>query len=187
MSPLLSLVQFRVPVPPLLHRIPFGKGSPASLLLCSTPTSQHPRFARLRFARRFRLPTKMSGSPRFLGNPCVRATLSDPGGVSAPDLRALPRSRCFDVAFRAYDDVGLRENDPFRGSITRLTHPLSTLRSHGYPCTSLRPRKTRFRLVVNLVRLGLAPSGCYVRFQFCSPTSRPPHPSFAWRTIGRIL
>ena len=164
-------------MPPFAPRDPFQeKVLPLQSSYCGIPTSQYPRSARLHSARRFRLPTMMSGSPRFLGNPCVRAPLSDPGRVSAPDLRALPRSRCIDVAFRTYEGVGLHEKDPFRGSITRLAHPLSTLRSHGCPCTPLRPRKTRFRLAVNLVRLGLSPSGCYVRFPFCSPTSLPPHP-----------
>src|SRR5262249_30645431 len=31
------------------------------------------------------------------------------------------------------------------GPASRPTHPLSTLRDHGRPCTSLRSRKTRFR------------------------------------------
>lgn len=44
----------------------------------------------------------------------------------------------------------------FRGSITRLPHSLSTLRSFpSRPQAVVQPRKTRFRLVANLCRVGL--------------------------------
>jgi hypothetical protein len=45
----------------------------------------------------------------------------------------------------------LSELDTFRGSMTRLWHSLSTLRSLGHPT----PRKTRFRLLAKLYRTGL--------------------------------
>jgi hypothetical protein len=71
------------------------------------------------------------------------------------------------------DDFGA----PSRGSM----HLLSTLRGHGCPCTALRPRKTRCRLVGHPCRSGLSPAGCSVRFP--SPaTCLPPHPGLAWRT-----
>ena len=45
-----------------------------------------------------------TGPPRFLGNPCERVLLSDPGGIA----RARPMQRR-DAAFRPIDDVGSRE------------------------------------------------------------------------------
>ena len=44
----------------------------------------------------------------------------------------------------------------FRGSITRPVHSRSTLRSFPPSAEVVRPRKTSFRLVVNLGRVGLA-------------------------------
>jgi hypothetical protein len=45
-----------------------------------------------------------AGPPRFLGNPCERVLLADPGGIA--DVRPLRRR---DAAFRSYYDVGSRE------------------------------------------------------------------------------
>lgn len=44
---------------------------------------------------------------------------------------------------------------PFRGSITRPSHSLSTLRNFPLPAGIVRPRKTRFRLLARLYRAGL--------------------------------
>jgi hypothetical protein len=41
-----------------------------------------------------------------------------------------------DAAFRHFKNVGSRDYEPFRGSITRPVHSLSTLRSPGYPGTT---------------------------------------------------
>ena len=84
-------------------------------------------------------------SPRFLGNPCLRAPLSDPGGISPSGL-----SRRFDVAFRVLNHVGSRDNR-FRGSITQPTGSLSTLN----PSDHSKEPKTRFRMAASLVRAGL--------------------------------
>ena len=106
-------------------------------------------------------------SPRFLGSPCPHALLSDPGGATAPWSHRYCR-----VAFRHPDDVGLHEREPFRGSITRPTGSLSTLRSHGHP----RPRKTHFRLVtMTLAGRASHPLDSKRRFLFNSsrsPSSR---------------
>jgi hypothetical protein len=72
-----------------------------------------------------------TGPPRFLGNPCGRVLLSDPGGIAS----ARPFRRR-DVAFRRFKNVGSHEDITFRGSITRPTHSLSTLRSPGRPGTT---------------------------------------------------
>jgi len=61
----------------------------------------------------------------------------------------------------------------FRGSIARLGHSLSTLRSEGRPS----PRKTRFRLPARLCRAGFVhPQGSDERFP--SFESLPPFLSF---------
>ena len=52
----------------------------------------------------------------------------------------------------------------FRGSITRLSHSLSTLRSAGRPA----PRKTRFRLVASLCRAGFPPAGSHQKVSAAS-------------------
>jgi len=72
--------------------------------------------------------------------PCPHALLFDPGGV-----RASPRSwaalRC---CLPQFQKRRLPQDVKFRGSITRPTGSLSTLR--GLEALS-KPRKTRFRLV----------------------------------------
>jgi len=88
----LSLQRFRVLVPPSLHGVP-RDGSPASPVLRGTPTSRRPCSARLRSARQFHLSVEASGSPRFLGNPCVHALVSDPGGRWRRALRTSHRLR----------------------------------------------------------------------------------------------
>ena len=45
-----------------------------------------------------------TGPPRFLGNPCERVLLSDPGGIA--DARPLRRR---DAAFRPFNNVGSRD------------------------------------------------------------------------------
>src|SRR5260370_7734632 len=85
---------------------------------------------------------------------------------------------------RSTDDKGSHEALFFRGSIAEPRHSLSTLRSdHRCP-----PRKTRFRLLAKLYRVGLVthriptkgfrlPS--YIPSSFPTPPSRnhPPPPS----------
>ncbi len=74
---------------------------------------------------------EMPGPPRFLGDPRARAPLSDPGGASAPD----PVRRVGGASHQSHG-VGLHEMPCFRGSITRLTRSLCTLRSRGHPSTT---------------------------------------------------
>ena len=68
--------------------------------------------------------------PRFLGDPCVHAPLSDPGGPPSPG-----HYRTGDGVFRLADSVdsALRYS---RGSITRPARSLWTLRSRGHPRTT---------------------------------------------------
>ena len=72
------------------------------------------------------------GSPRFLGNPCARALHFDPGA-------ATPRLALQGVVLPSTQltvSAGIT-NCVFRGSITRPTRLLSTLRSAGHPTTTL--------------------------------------------------
>ena len=55
--------------------------------------------------------------PRFLGNPCPRAPLFDPGRTARPTTRRA------DFVFRSYQSVD-SYNLVFRGSITRPAHSL---------------------------------------------------------------
>lgn len=71
-----------------------------------------------------------TGSPTFLGNPsCALALLFDPGRPHASGHTMRRRGP------RYVHNEGSREYS-FRGSITRLRHWLSTLRSAGYPYTT---------------------------------------------------
>ena len=95
-----------------------------------------------------------TGSPRFLDSP----SCSCPALRPRQDLGARP-SRPSDIAFRSSHDVG---------SCKSLFGALS--RSLSTPCERLTtpvarsPRITRFRLVVSLGRLGIAPTGCCEMF-----------------------
>jgi hypothetical protein len=51
---------------------------------------------------------KVTGPPRFLGNPRERALFFDPGGIAG----ARPLRRC-DAAFRRVDNVGSRDDVDF--------------------------------------------------------------------------
>ena len=67
---------------------------------------------------------------RVPGEPfCTHALLSDPGGTryDSPSLRRTSRGRHAQINYR------LPLDSVFRGSITRPTHSLSTLRSAGHP------------------------------------------------------
>jgi hypothetical protein len=111
-----------------------------------------------------------AGPPRFLGNPCERVLLSDPGGIT--DARPLRRR---DAAFRHFKNVGSRDDDAFGAQ------------SHGPFARCLRfaapvartPRKTRFRPLAKLCRTGLVTRRVPMKgFRLWLP----PFPSFAWRT-----
>ena len=80
--------------------------------------------------------------PKFLGDPCLHALLFDPGGPLASG-----HSDARDVAFRIYiardvPSAYITTSAPrlgFRGSITRPTGSLCTLRSRGRPSAAVRP------------------------------------------------
>ena len=82
-------------------------------------------------------------------DPCARAPLSDPGGISAPG-----HFRRLDAAARKVT-APAPSSIPFeaqsRGSLTRC------LRFEERSCHV--PRKTRFRLVASLCRAGFSPAG----------------------------
>ena len=91
-----------------------------------------------------------TGPPRFLGGPrCAYALLYDPGRADTPghyNVPILPPPPCKTTA---------PTSSFFRGSITRPSHSLSTLRS----APRETPRKTRFRLVASLCPAGFGPAG----------------------------
>jgi hypothetical protein len=96
------------------------------------------------------LPRRHWGLPGSWTNPCALAlALQTPGGSRRPAIpRRLDAASATDTAFGS-------PNISSRGSITRPSRSLSTLRSAGPPA----PRKTRYRLVANLCRAGLSPAG----------------------------
>src|SRR5207245_8697116 len=122
-----------------------------------------------------------SKPPRSLGNPPVRALLSDPGGIAAPDHRALcPTLRRSAVAFRYFDAVGSRDTPRFEaqshGPHARCLRFVTTVARDA-----ARPRKTRFRLVVLPGRTGFEPAGSLREVSALSSTWRPLPPCFSWR------
>ena len=76
----------------------------------------------------FRMET--TGPLKFLGNPCVRAPFSDPGGTFTPGR--------YGVSMRpsAFGTASAPAIRFFRGSMARPAHPLSTLRSVDYSTTT---------------------------------------------------
>jgi hypothetical protein len=122
-----------------------------------------------------------SGSPRFLGNPFVRALLSDPDEATVPGHSGDALLLDTAVLPSVVSTTSALVTPPFRGSITRPARSLSTLRSRR----RRRPRKTRFRLVANLGRAGLTPAGFHREVSASITSSLPPHPGFSWRTETR--
>ena len=138
-------------------------GSPASLLARRAPTPRRP-------SRRASFPSfggtaaiqrsETTRSPRFLENPSVHALLpSDLGGIVTPGHSGPALLVGATMLSSAFHTASTPTTTTFRGSITRPARSLSTLRSHGHPSTSERPRKTRFRLVAHLGRAGFEPAG----------------------------
>lgn len=71
---------------------------------------------------------RRQGLPGSWGSPGTHALLSDPGGSRRPSpMRGVSRGRRCQITRR------LPQQTVFRGSITRPTHSLSTLRSAGHP------------------------------------------------------
>ena len=94
-------------------------------------------------------------SPGFLSSPCIRAPLADPDGSE----KARPSSSSL-LPSTAQMVSAPTTSFPFRGSVTRPTCSLCTLRRRSH----LRPRNTRYRLVVSLVGWILPPLGCFEVF-----------------------
>jgi hypothetical protein len=174
---------------PFLGGLP-KEGSPASSLHLrhsDAPTPRRPRLARLRSARRFHASVEASGPPRFLGNPPLHALLSDPGGIARQAIRAVPISRRDDVAFRAFDHTGSHDPRTFRGSITRPARSLSTLRSHGHPCTTQDSLPAGGPPWLGGTRTRWVPSRGFhsglLRHRFLLAQALPGVPNRVWRSI----
>ena len=113
--------------------------------------------------------------PRFLGDPCIHALLSDPGGVAASGHSiqsllpsAIPKTSA--------------PHGQFRGSITRPARSLCTLRRRG------RPRTTQHSVPVDgqsLPARDLHPTGHKKRFQVATLPSSLPSPSSRLRLAQR--
>jgi len=105
------------------------------------------------------------GRPKFPGNPGAYAVFCDPGGTDTPGRYSVPTWPP-DCQSRR-----LAAGNLSRGSIARREHWLSTLRSAGYPA----PRKTRFRLLAKLYRVGLLTHRVPTKgFEGAIVTSSPP-------------
>jgi hypothetical protein len=135
-------------------------------------TSRRPRLRFVSFARLYRLVAATSGSPRFLGNPRVRALLSDPGGPrlfrpasgGLPYSSVLPRHglRVFLDAGRlpCELDIGAQSHGPhahclrFAATVARM---LPTATQDSFPAGEVA-------LAVQDLNL----RGSNVRFQACS-------------------
>lgn len=104
--------------------------------------------------------------------PCQHALLFDPGGMVRMsgncDMSMLPS-----VVIK----TSAPANRKFRGSITRPIDSLSTLR----PVRRRTRRKTRFRLVASLCRVGFAPTGFHRPISAALAASLAP--KLAWRTM----
>ena len=172
---------------------PRGAGSPTSSVLSadsdfSTPVPPHFVFLRLAVplgcpvrsrgsgplpgpgllfiaAVRAASPVETSRPPRFLGDPCLHAPLSDPGGTAC----ARP-SRRRDGAFRSCHSVGFRDVYGFRGSITQPARlPVYASQPGSPPVHATLGSGWS----VNLGRSGLSPAGSHRRFLSCHNMPSP--------------
>ena len=125
-----------------------------------------------------RCPRRVSGkerlsAPRFLGDPCVHALLSDPGGVSASGPYNADT-----VAFRCSEYVGSAGI-----SYEALSHSLHA------PCVRFAagiapaPRNTRFRWMASPYRVRTFTCWVAKKVSACllHVYMLPPLPGFAWR------
>ncbi len=91
-----------------------------------------------------------AGTSRVPAEPvCARAVVLDPGGSRVPH-----HSGTYDAAFSHQHSLGSHNLENFGAAYLRPVRSLSTLRSHGCPCTtqdSLAARRLRFD------RMGLPP------------------------------
>ena len=96
-----------------------------------------------------------TGSPGFLGSPLLACRALRPRRAS-DSPRHVGESG---VAFRRLKDVG-PGTSCFRGSMTRPTRSLSTLRSQGHPCTTQDSLAARW---LSVRCAGLSPAGLLSR------------------------
>lgn len=112
------------------------------------------------------------GPPRFLDSPNVNMPCSPtPAGRCMPGVHGMP------ILPSAASTTSAPACWFYRGSITRPIDSLSTL----HPIRYRTRRKTRFRLVANLYRVGFSPTGLHyvisAKISFAFQTSR-----LSWRT-----
>ncbi len=197
-------------MPPSLHRVPWV-GSPASPVQWGTPTPPRPSLGlRLPSASGTCAPR-----PSFAPNGRASVTLARPGPnyrwatrtlhagdeeasqVPGGPMYARPvlRPRSADppgalsgigVAYHLNEGVG---HDHV--SISGLNHAARVLAVYAsrlsFPSPVVRPRKTRYRPGASLNRAGLSPAGSLRSVSLnCFPSSDPPFPGFAWRTVSRV-
>ena len=95
--------------------------------------------------------TEMLGPPRFLPHPLRRAVVYDPGGPDAPHPNGTK-----DAAFDLCDSLGSHNLRNFGAPYLRPVRSLSTLRSHGCPCTTQDSLPACW---LSVGRTGFAPGG----------------------------
>ena len=170
------------PVPPrfvaFTQRLPPVRPSHFAPVACGRPHGHEPGSLVSRDPHRLLLRWRLRGLPGSWGDPrgpmpcsLTPAGLSPPGHYDGESAVALTTT---------WTTPAIRT---FRGSITRLQPSLSTLRRRPH---GMSPRKTRLRLVASLYRTGFAPAGSPSEgFSSVdlSPTSLPPPPGLAWRTV----
>jgi hypothetical protein len=125
------------------------------------------------------IPTRTHMGPhRLPGDPSrASALLTDPGRIGRPGHHGLPD------AAPALPKAKASTLAKFRGSITRLQHPLSTLHERR----RRRPCKTRFRPAGSASTGGVSnPLGHFERFQIIS-SSFPGLRLSQWQVSGRSL
>ena len=107
------------------------------------------------------------GPPRFLANPCV--PLPRPWAPSGPQHLALSMRKCCP---RCPENEGSRDETHFEARSRGFG--TGCLRFVG--CIATPPRKTRFRLLAQLCRVGLIPTGFERKVSVMFPTSTSPFP-----------
>ncbi len=125
-----------------------GSVPPLRRSYCGAPNSRRPDRARF---PRADVPARAGTArpPRFLGNPCVRALVADPGGSGCRGPGRMPCALAVPMVPSA-STIASASTTAFRGSIPQPARPLSTLRDRRHR----RPRKTRFRLLTSCLAVG---------------------------------
>jgi hypothetical protein len=100
----------------------------------------------LALAQRFRLATERQDLPSSSATRATHAPGFDPGRAVRQASGALPLRFASTVLPSVLPNTSASATSLFRDSIPQPACSLSTLRGHGCPSTSSRPRKTRFQL-----------------------------------------